>query len=131
MKRVKKFTFGFSCLLCGRIYPFFNIHKELPLKLQKISNFFSHPHSVKITREYSHSYRIKLSIFSPFFCLFPVFSLVTNVETVNLKKNNHLGFNSSCKHTGIWFPFLFFFPIMKVFDLQKLRLWASIQDFNP
>lgn len=63
MKRVEKFTYWFSCLLHGRIYPFFNTLKEIPLKLQKISNLFSHPHSVKITREYSHSYRINLSIF--------------------------------------------------------------------
>lgn len=87
MRRVEKFTYWFSCLLRGRIYPFFNILKEIPLKLQKISNLFSHPHSVKITREYSHSYRINLSVLTPSLCLFPVFSLTANVETVNLKKN--------------------------------------------
>lgn len=57
----------FSCLLSGRIYPFFDTRKELPLKLQKIPNLFSHPHSVKITREYSHTYRINLSIFCLWF----------------------------------------------------------------
>lgn len=54
-KRVKRFTLWLSCLLCGRIYQFFNIHKELPLMLQKIPNVSSHPHSVKMTTEYNHT----------------------------------------------------------------------------
>lgn len=99
MKRVKRFTFWFSHLLCGRIYPFFDIHKEFPLMLQKIPNVSSHPHSVKMsshphsikmTTEYNHTYRVNPPYSSPFFPQFPVLNLMTKVETVNLKKKTNI-----------------------------------------
>lgn len=54
--------------------------------LQKIPNVSCHPHSVKMTTEYNHTFRINPPYSSPFFSQFPALNLMTKAETVNFKK---------------------------------------------
>lgn len=133
MNRAKKFIFWFSCLLCGRIYPFSNIHKELSLMLQKIPNVSCHPHSVKMTTEYNHTFRINPPYSSPFFSQLPVLNLMTKAETVNFfKKNKKSNIQGSIPHasTQTSSSLSFFLPRHACIHLQKLRLCPSIQDLS-